>query len=201
MSSSGSVTNWLMQLKAGNSAAAQPLWERYFRRLVGQARARLKGLPRRVADEEDVALSAFHSFCRAAEQGRFPNLEDRDDLFRILLLLTARKALHLRRDENAQKRGGGRVLTEADLASPDDEDAALAQVYSDEPTPEMDALVTEECGRLLGLLPEVLLRQIAVGRMEGYSIKELAKRFNCSPAKVARKLERIREYWVREVPS
>jgi hypothetical protein len=61
MSSSGSVTHWLQLLKAGDSAAAQPLWERYFRRLVGFARTKLQGLPRRAADEEDVALSAFHS--------------------------------------------------------------------------------------------------------------------------------------------
>src|SRR5262245_24441068 len=30
MSSQGSVTNWLNQLQAGDSAAAQKLWERYY---------------------------------------------------------------------------------------------------------------------------------------------------------------------------
>src|SRR5260370_3647008 len=93
MSSAGSVTNWLGLLKAGDSAAAQPLWERYFRRLVGLARTKLRGTPRQAADEEDVALCAFDSFCRAAEQGRFPKLHDRHDLWRLLVSITARKAL------------------------------------------------------------------------------------------------------------
>jgi len=70
----GSVTHWIGQLKAGNSAAAQPLWERYFQQLVYLARKKLQGSPRRASDEEDVALSAFASFCRAAENTASPPL-------------------------------------------------------------------------------------------------------------------------------
>ena len=66
MSSRGSVTHWINLLKAGEHAAAQPLWERYFPRLVMLARRKLQDGPRRAADEEDVALSAFNSFCAAA---------------------------------------------------------------------------------------------------------------------------------------
>jgi Tfp pilus assembly protein PilF len=113
MSSAGSVTHWISRLKAGDHAAAQPLWEAYFRRLVDLARARLRGRPRRAADEEDVAQSAFASFCRAAEGGRFPRLHDRHDLWQLLVLLTDRKAAHLVRDERRHRRGGGKVLDEA----------------------------------------------------------------------------------------
>ena len=59
MSSEESVTDWIGRLKAGESAAAGRLWERYFERLVGLARIQLRGTPRGVADEEDVALSAL----------------------------------------------------------------------------------------------------------------------------------------------
>jgi DNA-directed RNA polymerase specialized sigma24 family protein len=52
-----SVTQWLDRLKAGDPDAAQKLWERYFGRLVGLARKKLRAVPRRAADEEDVALS------------------------------------------------------------------------------------------------------------------------------------------------
>ena len=66
------MTQWISGLKQGDQAAASGLWESYFRRLVGLARARLRDVPRRIADEEDVALSAFDSFCRRAQAGQFP---------------------------------------------------------------------------------------------------------------------------------
>ena len=42
MSADDPVTVWLGRLQAGDPAAARPLWDRYFRRLVGLARARLR---------------------------------------------------------------------------------------------------------------------------------------------------------------
>src|SRR5271165_6376539 len=85
----------------------------------------------RAGDLEDVALSAFASFCRGVEGGRFPQLADRDDLWRLLVTITARKALHLARDERNQKRGGGAVRDEAALGGRDGsgaEAAALAEL-------------------------------------------------------------------------
>src|SRR5207244_8710236 len=126
----GSVTRWLHELVAGDQAAAQELWNRYFQRLVGLARSKLRGAPRRAADEEDVALSAFDSFCRGAEQGRFPRLDDRDNLWRLLLHITACKVSHLIDREFAAKRGGGKVRCETALAGTAGEEGApmLAQV-------------------------------------------------------------------------
>ena len=58
--SDGSVSTWLERLKDGNEQAATWLWDRYFRRLLGLARARLANLRRQgMADEEDVALERF----------------------------------------------------------------------------------------------------------------------------------------------
>src|SRR5690349_4606330 len=88
-----SVTRWIGSLKAGDADAAQRLWERYFGALVRLAYARLRGAPRAAADEEDAALSAFDSFCRGAARGRYPRLDDRDDLWRLLVVITERKAL------------------------------------------------------------------------------------------------------------
>jgi hypothetical protein len=198
MSSSDSVTHWLGLLRAGEAVAAQPLWEGYFRRLVGLARTRLQGVPRRAADEEDVALSAFDSFCRGVRAGRFPRLADRDDLWQVLVLLTARKASQLRRHERRQKRGGGRVRSETDLAGDDPETAAgLAEVVGPEPTPEFAAAVAEECRRLFDLLKEDDLRAIALAKMEGYGHEEIAARLGCAPRTVQRKLGRIRSLWSR----
>src|SRR5438477_10980700 len=109
MSAEGSVSHWIARLQAGDHRAAQELWERYFRRLVGLARKKLRDTPRRAADEEDVALSAFDSFCRGVRRGRFPRLDDRDNLWRLLVTLPARQAFDQVRDEHPQKRGRGAV--------------------------------------------------------------------------------------------
>src|SRR5271163_1354147 len=128
MTSGGSVTHWIQLLEAGEDAAARAIWERYFRRLVGLAREKLRGAARRVADEEDVALSVLDSFCRGLEEGRFPNLQDRDKLWKVLVLLTARKAIRLVQSERRLKRGGGNVLAEADLPAGEEERALLDEV-------------------------------------------------------------------------
>jgi DNA-directed RNA polymerase specialized sigma24 family protein len=192
-STPGSVTRWLSQLRGGDADAAQPLWERYFGQLVALARTRLHDAPRRAADEEDVALSAFDSFCRAAAQGRFPHLDDRDDLWRLLLTITGRKALHLRRDEGRKKRGGG---LDPRFGAEDD----LEQVVGQEPTPEFAAQVAEECRRLLDSLGDPTLRAVALWKMEGYSSEEIAARLDCVPRTVERKLRLIRDTWEGEEP-
>jgi RNA polymerase sigma factor (sigma-70 family) len=193
MASEGSVTHWLKDLLVGDPVAAQRLWERYFRRLVGLARKRLQGAPRGAADEEDVALSAFDSFCRCAEVGRYPQLDDRDSLWRLLVTITARKAAHLVRDEGRQKRGGAARLND------DTESAwALEEVLSREPSPQFAAEVAEECQRLLRRLADKELEAVALLRMESYTIEEVAQRLGCAPRSVKRKLALIRTIWEKE---
>jgi RNA polymerase sigma factor (sigma-70 family) len=201
MSSAGSVTLWIGRLREGDSRAAKQLWERYFRRLVGLARQKLQNTPRGAADEEDVALSAFDSFCRGAAQGRFPQLQDRDDLWQLLIAITAHKALDLVRRQGRQKRGGGAVLHQAIPSSPTSSSAdakGLERILSREPSPEFALQVAEECQRLLDLLGDDTLRWIALRKMEGYSNQEIAAQLGCAPRTVARKLRRIRTLWSQE---
>jgi DNA-directed RNA polymerase specialized sigma24 family protein len=199
MAADESVSQWLDLLQAGESAAAQPLWELYFHRLVGLARAKLQGQPRRAADEEDIALSAFASFCRNAAAGRFPQLADRDDLWRLLVTLTERKAYNLARDERRQKRGGGAVRGESALARPDDSAVrGLDHVAGREPTPEFAAQVAEECRYLLGLLPDAEMQSVAVWKMEGETVPEIAARLGCALSTVERRLRLIRQIWQGE---
>jgi DNA-directed RNA polymerase specialized sigma24 family protein len=198
MPPTGPVTLWIGLLKAGDPAAAQPIWEGYYRQLVRLARARLRSAPRRAADEEDVALSAFNSFCRGAEQGRFPRLEDRNALWQLLVVLTARKALELVKHERRLKRGGGRVFGESDRAAGDGPD--LAGVIGAAPTPEFAAQVAEECERLLVALGDEGLRAVAVAKMEGFTNVEIADRLGCVPRTVERRLALIRSLWAAEAP-
>src|SRR5262245_1209386 len=109
-----SVSYWLDQVRAGDKGLpVERLWERYFTRLVGVARTIFGKLPRGVADEEDVALSAFNSFCQSALRGRFPKLRDRTDLWRLLVTITARKVYQLKLKSSRQKRGGAAVFEDA----------------------------------------------------------------------------------------
>lgn len=199
MSSEDSVSQWIRLLQDGDPAAAQPLWERYFHRLVGLARGKLQGLPSRLADEEDVALSAFASFCRAAEAGRYPQLSDRDDLWRLLFAITENKAHNLIRDERRQKRGGGAVVTEAGLNRPTDSaHVGLDQFAGREPTPEFAVQLAEECQRLLALLDDAELQTIAIWKMEGATTAEISDRLGCAVSTVERRLRLIRQVWAEE---
>jgi DNA-directed RNA polymerase specialized sigma24 family protein len=190
----GSITVFLGLLKAGDRAAAQPLWDAYFRRLVALARSRLRGTPRGMADEEDVALSAFDSFCRRAERGDFPRLDDRDDLWQLLFVLTVCKAIGLARYQGRARRGGGHVASLEDLAAWD-----LDAVLGPEPTPELAAQMAEECRRLLDRLSDESLRSVARWKMEGWTNREIAARLGCIEKTVERKLRAIRRLWSQGV--
>jgi len=194
MTSEGSVTRWIERLQEGDPEAAQKLWERYFHRLVGLARVKLGSCPRPAADEEDVALSAFATFCRNAERGRFPQLLDSDGLWRLLVLITARKAAHLVRDQQRQKRGG-----RLSGSSEESKKLRLEEILSQEPSPEFAAEAAEECRRLLELLGDADLESVAVLKMQGYTVEELAEQRKCAPRSVKRKLRLIRDLWSKEV--
>jgi DNA-directed RNA polymerase specialized sigma24 family protein len=192
--SPGSITRCIDLLKRGDADAAQVVWQRYIHRLVALARARLRAAPDRAADEEDVALSAFDSFFRRAERGEFVRLEDRDDLWQLLFVLTVRKAANLVERGRRQKRGGGAVLLLSEL-----EGAGVEGLAGSEPTPELAARVADECRRLLGLLGDEALRQVAQRKLEGYTNAEVAAELGCVESTVERKLQRIRGLWSAEV--
>lgn len=196
----GSVTYWIGQLKRGDARAAQALWERYFQKLVRLAQQKLQGAPRRAADEEDAALLAFDSFCRGVEQGRFPQLADRDNLWDLLVIITARKAIDQRQYERRLKRGGGQVRGESALDQAA-EGAGLQQIESPEPDPAFAAELAEECARLLDRLDDAQLRTIAVRKMEGYTNSEIAAELGCALATVERRLQLIRRLWNAPEPS
>lgn len=204
-SADGSITRCVGDLKAGDQAAAQILWERYFDHLVRLARRRL-ALSRRAGadeDEEDAALSAFDSFCAGLAGGRFPRLEDRDDLWRLLVVITARKASAQADRRRALKRGGD--FSRLDAPGQDDSFAAAAdpliQIVSREPSPEFAAMVADETAHLLDRLEDPALRQIALWRMEGYTSDEIADRLGCARRTVARRLDLIRQIWGAEADS
>jgi DNA-directed RNA polymerase specialized sigma24 family protein len=196
----GSVTRLIGNLKAGDDTAAQQLWERYFHRLVHLARSRLRSARRAgaIEDEEDAALSAFDSFCRGVDRGRFPQLTDRDDLWRLLVVLTVRKALDQIERQGAAKRGSNNQVGEFTLRDGGDNRGgdALDRFMGTEPTPEFAAMVTEQHRRLRDAPADASLCQVLDQRLEGYTREEIAARMGCAVSTVKRKLDTIRQTWL-----
>jgi DNA-directed RNA polymerase specialized sigma24 family protein len=198
MSNAESVTQWLNGLKTGDSGDIQRLWDRYFARLVRLASAKLPAHCRRAFDEEDVAISAFQSLCKGAAQGQFPQLDGREDLWRLLAMLTVRKALAMMRYQNRKKRGGGRVLGESALLKrnrPTEIDAGLSDFLSNEPTPENAASFADAFDHLIDKLRDPTLKTIVILKLNGHSSEEISADLGMSRRTVDRRLELIRDIW------
>ena len=187
----------LEKVQDGDSSAAQVIWEEYFNKLLRLAQRKLGGLPRRVADEEDVALSAMNSFLQGARHGKFPQLADEDDLWRLLVTITARKAHAQQRRHFAEKRGGGAVRGESVFFNGEDSNAVagMGQVLGSEPTPQFAAEVAEEFCDLLDRLEDPTLQSVAHWKMEGYTNEEIAEKLGRNVRTVERKLALIRQTW------
>lgn len=199
MSQDDPVIQWIERLGAGDQAAARMLWETYYQPLVQLARRKVDGLVRHMADEEDVALSAFNSFCRGINEGRFPSLDEPSGIWKLLVIITCRKAQAHRRYMMCQKRGGGAAATSPTWNAGDDSGAfSMDDVLGDEPTPEFAAIAAEEFSVLFDRLEDEQLKRIAIYKMEGYSNEEIAKLLDCVPRTIHRKLERIRAKWAPE---
>jgi DNA-directed RNA polymerase specialized sigma24 family protein len=194
----GSVTELLRQLRDGGaSTAQQALWDRYFQRLAGIARTKLAPLARRVRDEEDIALSTLDSFFQATEEGRYPGIGDRTELWPLLAQIAVCKALKQREYELATKRGGGVVRGDSavnemrwnDLV---DAQAGFDRFLSSDPTPDSVVELQELVGNLMQRLENVTLRQVAQLKLSGYANNEIADKLEVSERTVERKLVRIR---------
>lgn len=181
-----SVSLYLARFRAGDSAAVGPLWDRYFLPLLRRAEGRLP--PGGDADAEDAALSAFKTFWRAVARGRFPDLDDDGELWRILVVLLDRKVSDYMRRRSARE----------DMGTAGTDPNALA---TNEPDPLVAAVTDDEFRRLLAALDTDELRRIALWKLEGYRHEEIAGFLNCVPRTVVNKVNLIRKVWKRELPT
>ncbi|MDR0871587.1 MAG: hypothetical protein LBN39_12430 [Planctomycetaceae bacterium] len=189
-------SQWVLHIADGDENTSRKIWDEYFGKLVRLARRKLDGMPLRDVDEEDVALSAMNSFYQGITQNKFDNLKNRDDLWKLLVTITARKATAKLRRHFAQKRGGGVIRGESVFMRNDELiHDGIGNVLGKEPTPELAAGVAENCKQLLEQLNDDTLRTIALMTLEGYRTEEIAVKLNCVRRTVERKLERIREIW------
>jgi DNA-directed RNA polymerase specialized sigma24 family protein len=154
-------------------------------------------VPRQVADEEDVALSVMDYLCRGAQQGRFDQISDRDELWRLLFTITAHKIVEKTRHAARQKRGGGQIRNEASLCQ--DGDGKIDAIASDEPTPELLVEMDDEYRHLMEMLDEPSLQKAASLRLQSWTNEEIADRLGITRRSVERKLNRVRLIWSAEL--
>jgi len=193
MSADGSITHCLELLCQGDAEAARTIWQRFFPQLVQQARRQLGPAVCRAAVEEDVALSALDRFCRAAQAGDFPDLADRDSLWRLLLQITNHRALDLARRERRLRRGGVDAAASRRLTG-----GGVATLTAREPGPELTVQMAEAYRQLMDRLDDASLQALAAAKMEGCTNQELAQRLGCSVRTVERRLRLIRDVWRAE---
>jgi RNA polymerase sigma factor (sigma-70 family) len=196
MSESGSVSEWIVDLRAGDGDAATHLWNRFHANLLRIARRRLKGESRRVTDEEDLVATAFESFFQRMQDGQFPALRGRAELWSLLVTITDRKAINCIRRHMSVKRGGGKVVGESTLGtrSRQGQEAVLARLDGGVPTPDRFASVSELVERL-----DDDLRRIVFLKRDGLTNEEIAERINRSLATIERRLRLLRDEWIREL--
>lgn len=173
-----SVTSWIQAVRVGDEDSARLLWERYFVSLMRIARSRMGTLPRATYDEEDATISTFRVLCRRLQEGGYPELSDRTELWQLMLTVIMRKINHRAQYESAEKRGSlpsqfSRV-DESMIPCPDSSQIAL------------------EYQMLLAKLNDCNLEKIAVLKLDGYTNEEIALKINRTRRTVQRMLDLIR---------
>ncbi len=193
------VTLWMRQLEMGCHNAAQPLWDHFCLRLRKMAKVRLGAKHKRSYDEEDAALSAFHSLCRAISVQKTRDLADRNDLWKFLVVITDRKIANRIRHEHRLKRNARRTVEETTVAG--SEQSTLNSLIGREPTPEFVAEFSEICHQLLETLDDESLRQVASLKLDGWSAAEIADELGVSKRTIERRLLIVKRKWEAEFPE
>jgi RNA polymerase sigma factor (sigma-70 family) len=188
-----SVTWMIERLKDADTQAAADIWRRFFERLLPLDRARLRALSDRSVDEEDVLISAFDRFFRAVREDRFAKLDDRDDLWQILLMLVDREVARQFRRSQAQKRGSGQTKSVEEIG-----DIDLRELVDRGPDPAFVAAFSDQLLRALSRLVDESTRSTVLLKLEGYENREIASQLGISLSSVERKLRLVREAWQME---
>lgn len=197
MADSDPISLWIEGLRQADDQAACSVWNHFAGRLCELARRQLNPSVRRVYDEEDAVQSVFRSVCLGFTQGRFPDLNDRESLWRLMLVITGQKVSNRHRFELQQKRDIRRTLTDSVFAdrpdtTGDDSVSSGHPWLSKEPSPEFAAEFLETCDALQTRLDDPELSQVVSLRLEGYTDLEIAEKMNCSRRSIQRRMEIIR---------
>jgi RNA polymerase sigma-70 factor (ECF subfamily) len=174
-----SFPEFMALVQAGDEDATREVHDRWSRRLIRLARARLGRTIAGKEDAEDVVQSVYRSFFRRFGEGGY-RVEDWSEVWALLATIATRKCSSRRKHYQANRRDARREMpmTSCEVASP-------------EPTAEDAAMLSETVDRLLNGLEETE-RSIVLLSLQGYSAIEISSVVARSERTVQRVRERIR---------
>jgi len=190
----GSISKAIAQNSQLDEEAAQLIWNRFFEKLCRFASKKIYTRHRRLLDPEDIAGSAMFAVIDGIKNGRFHSVTNRDELWQMLVMITARKAITRGRHLDRDKRGG--ALNGGGDAGPNGQKLdQLAQYVDKSDDPAKFVEIEMTCRELISALPDDNFREIALMRLAGFSNQEISAKFGCSVRTIDRKLVIVREVW------
>jgi RNA polymerase sigma-70 factor (ECF subfamily) len=183
-----SFGEWLTRLRAGDDAAARTIFERFAHRLVGLARRRFHASLKYKVDPEDVVQSAYKSFFRGFDKGKF-TVGNWDGLWGLLTLITLRKCADRVQYHRAECRD---AIREVPAAAEAEAGVWGTEALSREPTPLEAAVLSETVAQLLADLDEDE-RPIVELSLQGYTTQEISEKIERPERSVRRLRERVRQ--------
>ena len=179
------IDRFLEDLGRGDEQSARQLFDTYVDRLVALARARISQRLASRVDPEDIVQSVFRTFFGRVKEGRF-QINDQDDLCKLLMRITVHKTLRQVAHHKAIKRDPARETGQDDGAR-----EHILEVLDRGPNHEDEVAFVEQLEKFLGRLrPQE--RQILEMRMQGYNNEEIARQLGIYDRKIRRVIERVR---------
>jgi RNA polymerase sigma-70 factor (ECF subfamily) len=184
-----SFIDLMNRLKSGEDEAAQDVFLRFARRLIGLARGHLDGRLATKVDPEDVVQSAYKSFFVRHRRGEL-EVGSWDGLWGLLTLITLRKCADRAAYHRAEKRDYTREIGPgADDSAP----AAWQQAVDRDPLPEEAAMLAETVESLFQSVDDPDERSVLELSLQGYSAAEISERLGRAERSVRRLRERVRK--------
>jgi RNA polymerase sigma factor (sigma-70 family) len=192
--SGDSVTEWLNQIqRASDPEAFAFLFERYLQQVTHMASHRLPARLKPIVDGDDIAAEVFVELNKGLQEGRFQQMQDRRDLWQVLIMLSERRAIAWQRRQQRQKRGGENVVGESAIAGDDSAAMPFSRFAGSEPSPEDATVLAETLRMFLQNLPNDQYRSIAADWLTGFTQQEISARTNVTLTTVERRIAYLRQ--------
>lgn len=191
-STNGSVTEWLLQIRHGDEVATNNLVSRYFGRLARYA-DRKRRSTKTTDDGEDIALEVLDAVLRRIKQEEYPDLNDRQRLWLLLMVSVQNRVISRHRKHSRRLNLGIEIQTVTDLMATICID--LDEFLDD---PDLDTEfdeILEFWEKSIRSFKSEETQMVAKLKLTGLSNRQIAERLGMSPRSVDRKVQMILDRW------